>query len=848
MNATVALRVGLVALLASSRAQGGPSALKIVLSEPGIYRIGYEDLRKAGLAEPSLPSERLAVSCSGKPVPIAVVDGGDGRFGAGDWIELWGDPRDARGSAEAYAIQNAYVLRWSEGEPSRMTQGTVKRSAASRGASPFFVQRHMEEDRLLVRFPKRDGPADELWYWAKIGSLDQRPFRASLDLRDLDAASSQAVELAMSFRGWSKAPDRPEPAVMDHVVAVSVNGSPAGTAEWMGDDSFLFRADSATTRLFRPGANELTAEVVKRAEPGTSESRIDVALVNWIEVAYPRTADLGTVAWEARVRDDAPAVLSLTSPTAREFSVYGSDGSRTRSSDMASSVSDNVVTYSFDRPAGAVTLRVVPGGASRAPARVQAFDPSDLKAVQPADYIAIAHPTLAAALEPLLALHREEGLAVKLCTIDQVYDAFNDGLEDPRAIRSFLAYAREHYSPAPRFVLLAGDASWDTRNTLADDKNYSKWTRDINETPDRFARMQGETYGSASAINSRNLVPTWSYISWAGHSASDNWFACREGDFHPDLAIGRLPVVAPSEVSAIVEKTVEAATSPTFGHERRDVLFIADSDEAYQDITNMLVEPLSRRGFACHRIYARDGEADLSRHQASIREAIDAKPRLVHFLGHGGRFIWRTAAPDTNTSQDLFTLEDLDELRPGSVVPIVLSMTCYSAPFDHPNADSIGEKFLRLAKRGAVTVLGASWRNEPTHELSETLLKELLAGSTTIGEAVMRAKRQMTDQDLVELYNLLGDPAARLGVPAPASIRVSKQLRLHVEPPSPDFRGRAIVEWTDAAFDRVDGVEIPMEGPLEIEYEGARRADVRGCRVYLWNATTDRMAYAEAAD
>ena len=50
-------------------------------------------------------------------------------------------------------------------------------------------------------------------------------------------------------------------------------------------------------------------------------------------------------------------------------------------------------------------------------------------------------------------------------------------------------------------------------------------------------------------------------------------------------------------------------------------------------------------------------------------------------------------------------------------------MTCYSAPFDHPSADSIGEKFLRVPGKGAVAVLAASWRNAPYQTMSEDVVE-----------------------------------------------------------------------------------------------------------------------------
>ena len=66
------------------------SAFKIFLSEPGVYRVSYEDLVKAGLG--SRPeSELMGLSNRGRPVPIWIDDAGDGEFGPGDHLEFIGD-------------------------------------------------------------------------------------------------------------------------------------------------------------------------------------------------------------------------------------------------------------------------------------------------------------------------------------------------------------------------------------------------------------------------------------------------------------------------------------------------------------------------------------------------------------------------------------------------------------------------------------------------------------------------------------------------------------------------------------------------------------------------------------
>ncbi|MDX1643955.1 MAG: C25 family cysteine peptidase, partial [Thermoanaerobaculia bacterium] len=231
----------------------------------------------------------------------------------------------------------------------------------------------------------------------------------------------------------------------------------------------------------------------------------------------------------------------------------------------------------------------------------------------------------------------------------------------------------------------------------------------------------------------------------------------------PDLAVGWFTVVSSEEVEAIVDKTIDYMRSPRDEPWQRNILWITNESPLFQQRSDTLAEEMQSRGFRSTKIYPSSEEADNAEHQASLLAALEKGQAVVHFLGHGGRYIWRTGPPDFRKNHDLFTLDHLDRLAPTHKLPVVLSMTCYSAPFDHPTADSIGEKFLRLPDRGAVAVLAASWRNSPTQELSREILLALV-GSQTLGEAVLEAKRATERRDLIETYNLLGDPALVLPV------------------------------------------------------------------------------------
>jgi hypothetical protein len=397
----------------------------------------------------------------------------------------------------------------------------------------------------------------------------------------------------------------------------------------------------------------------------------------------------------------------------------------------------------------------------RAPAAVERDVPSTwTTAPRRADYLVVTTKALQAAVAPLVELRRRQGLAVEVVDVQDVFDELNHGLPHPAALRAFFAHAYQHWQPpAPRFALLVGDASWDS----GDSPDGSRYP-DAAFTPAHgtvFAQIDSPRYPLERRAH-RNLVPTWSYDTYDGHAAGDNWLADVVGDDEkPELAIGRFPVTTADEVTAIVAKVLRYERDAAAGDWQRNVLWISNEDRSFQATSDRLAQRYGERGFSAEKIYAHAEVTPTEADQAAIRSALGNGQLIVHFIGHGGRFIWRTGPPDWMKHRDLFNLDDVERLAPSDRLPVVLAMTCYSAPFDHPTADSIGEKFLREPERGAVAVIAASWRNAPSYQMSETLVDELLQ-APTLGEGLQAAKRRSPNRDFVQQYNLLGDPALRL--------------------------------------------------------------------------------------
>jgi hypothetical protein len=79
-------------VLARSATPDSEPRFDLGFSDPGVYAVSWEALRDAAPNAPPLPrtleSALLEMTWRGEPVPIRVDDGGDGRFGPGDRIEL----------------------------------------------------------------------------------------------------------------------------------------------------------------------------------------------------------------------------------------------------------------------------------------------------------------------------------------------------------------------------------------------------------------------------------------------------------------------------------------------------------------------------------------------------------------------------------------------------------------------------------------------------------------------------------------------------------------------------------------------------------------------------------------
>ena len=162
------------------------------------------------------------------------------------------------------------------------------------------------------------------------------------------------------------------------------------------------------------------------------------------------------------------------------------------------------------------------------PAAISLNQPSTLNLnSNGADFLIVTTNNLSPHLAPLVAARQAQGMSVAVVDVENVYDEFGYGLHGPHALRAFLTRAATVWTNKPKYIVFAGDASYDPRN------------------------YEGR--------GNFDLVPTKLVDATYNETASDDWLADFNDDGVADIPVGRLPLRTGAEVDLVVSKIVNFA-------------------------------------------------------------------------------------------------------------------------------------------------------------------------------------------------------------------------------------------------------------------------------------------------
>jgi len=695
-------------------------------------------------------------------IPIT-VQSNDDLFNSGDAIEFFGQAQsrytlDQNNNVtfhqNEYDSKNFYWLNIpaasSNAQGLRVQQASVSPSEPVRTTSPGFF--HFEED--LNNYMN----SGKQWFGKILfGTHDTQTF--PLDLEGILPDSGTTLKIRVA-----RGNDRNQ-----EIFSVSVNQSnpfttlriPAGESVNSTTSTSVVFTESNTP--FKTGANSLTLT----AEGSSSSAQ---GLLDYVDIRYLRQLTVPSGKGYLQFFSAPLAGIQTFEITGLQSDAQVFDVSDPSAiTELSTTANGNALRFStdFGTPAIRKAFYIAEPEVRLQPAAIQpveSFSQPVLRTVdnQTVDYI-IVTPSIFAEEAQRLADHRsthykhmQSGLRVKVALLNDIYNEFSGGLQDPHAIRNFLIWAYRNWRNPDsnehlQYVLLFGDGDYDFRNISG---------------------------------NSQILIPTYQNDTTNLYSTKeiDDFFTWVDGqDDANDLALGRLTASSPDEARAMVDKIIAYDTSTPFGQWRNSITMVGDdpfrphSNEPYH-ITKLENEviPSVPSVFNIRKIYLPDFPIveDLSSFgvtRPGVTEALLDQLKqgtlVVNFSGHGSPKLW--------TQERVLSMDrDLSRIDTGIRLPLWIAATCEWGRFDMIGDRCMAEGLMALSNNGAIGTISATRLSflGPNLTFMANFFRDLFSNqenrsySYPLGVAVMAAKNSMTG-DNKRRYALLGDPALQLASP-----------------------------------------------------------------------------------
>jgi hypothetical protein len=683
--------------------------LAVEVKQNGLTALRYEALKTAGFAVDQLDPHTLALEHAGLAVAMEWEGDEDAVFEAGERFLFYAQPRFSR-----WTDKDVYFLTRDPALVQRI--GARTGDPAGRPAGQKWVERVFEKNLLYTPdcncglMPGgRDG---DRWVWDILRKPDQTV--KSYDFTLPSVSGDQPAQMSLWLIGFTALFEAP-----DHQVSVSVNGQYAGQAVFDGRQAYELQL-SLPAGLLKTGGNTLQLSL-----PGLPGIEVEGVWLDAFAVRYAQV-DLAQGALSFSGEDGAAAVYTVG---AADVKVY--DISLPDRPERVSGVQFNGLTEWGD-PTGELPRQylvvreadiLLPDG----------MRPAELLTGPEADYIIITPKLFKPAAERLAGLRSRLGYRVAVESIESIYDAWG-GQAQPEAIRSYLAQAYSTWQIRPEFVVLMGDGTSD---------------------PKQYKASSSVTY----------IPPFLADVDpLAGETAADNRYVCLEGtDNLPEMAVGRLPVNSLEEANTVVDKIIAYELNPYLGSWRQQVSLVADNADFAGNFATELEaigSEFVKFPLTAKRLYYTDQNILTFRQQ--VLNTWQAGSGLMVYSGHSSIHQWSV--------DRFFHLEDVKGLKNANRQPIVLEMTCLTGAFQVPDLPTLDESLVRSADGGAIAVWGSSGfglskgHNYLTKGFMESLLinREKVLGKSIIYAKLYLSQNSSSYSDLVDTFNLLGDPALNI--------------------------------------------------------------------------------------
>ncbi|GAB5519223.1 MAG: type IX secretion system sortase PorU [Rhodothermales bacterium] len=400
------------------------------------------------------------------------------------------------------------------------------------------------------------------------------------------------------------------------------------------------------------------------------------------------------------------------------------------------------------------------------------------------DLVIVAPQPFLTYAEQLAERRRAQGLEVLVSRFDQIINEFSGGVPDVRAVRDYFKFLYDRApdeSRALQFGLLFGDGHYDIRGINArNNENYeglSNWIYPY-QTIESFDPVSSYTSDDYFGLLDDN-EGVWRWTGLSGESFE-----------RMDIGIGRLPIQTAGDAEAILNKIERYESVETFGAWRTNYIFSADDaftglngDKNENDLhlrdANVVAELVKSRfsDINVEKIFATSyprvfqNGFRIPGARKAILDALEEGALFFNYSGHGG--------PDGLAQEEVFSVEDVRQLRNLDKLSIFVTATCSFGWWDLDDHQSGAEELLLNPDGGGIaafTTVRIAYTSGNSNSLnpglnramSEALLSRAADGlPRRLGTAMVVAKNTGVGlQGNSRKFNLIGDPSMRLGLPA----------------------------------------------------------------------------------
>jgi hypothetical protein len=653
------------------------NAVKIHVNHDGWYQVSAAQLQSNGF-DTNSNRDNWQLFVNAAQVPLKVnLDGAIEFFGRGaDTLEA--------GKQVYYLINGSSAgLRVSE-----LKAGNVGENPAR--SFPVTVER---KDRSMYVSSLLNGD-DSNWFGAIVSTNAQTTQTLSVGKFDAEGQAHVSVKLQGLTTGA-------------HSVNVRFNEIDLGAVSLSNQENRQFEFDVPASSLVE-GANSVKLQSIGAGN--------DISLVDKVSLSYSRKYEpisdklLFTVA--------AGQTAKVAGFSTGKFVVYQvQDGQVARQIAFGTDQIDGEYGFGLGAANYDREFIALPNSQPEQAAAVERNFPSNWNSANNrADFVIIAPAILQTQAQQLADIRQNQGLLTKVVLAEDVADEFAaGGVLTSDAVRQFLQTAVTTWRVKPKYALLFGDSSYDSRGYL------------------------GQT--------NRNLIPTRLVDTQFMETSSDAWLADFNDDGIENIALGRLPAANEAEANLLIAKLIRYDNQST----RAEKSSMMVSDRGFESFTELVQANLPNDVRKVRIDRAAMSDADM---RTAILSGLSDNPMVVTYTGHGTTGVW--------SSNSIFNYADAGNLN-NSQLSFYMLMTCLNGFTHNSTGDSLAESALKAENGGAAVVWASSGMTLPDAQTDMSkeatrLIFNQNGNPMRIGDIARLAKQATTDTDVRRTWQIIGDP------------------------------------------------------------------------------------------